>query len=148
MAEEEGVIDVSAHATQRDRPDVGVRRPALVRALRLALTVLLVLVGLQPVLAGLFMDGHEVWRRWHGLNANAVFLAALVVTVLAVLVWRPGRGPGWVALAGAGLLVAVFLQVGVGMAGLASVHEPLGVVLVGMTATLLGRTRTLPRPGR
>jgi hypothetical protein len=59
---------------------------------------------------------------------------------------RPGRGPGWPAIASVGLLVAVVLQNVMGQAGLLAVHVPLGVAIVGLVGTLLGRTRNLTRP--
>ena len=134
--------------TSRDRPaPVGVRRPALARAMSLVLWLLAVSVFAQAISAGLFLDGHGAWRDWHAANGMVLLpLLALVQVVLAVLVWRPGRGPGWPAIAGVGLLVAVVLQNVMGQAGLLAVHVPLGVAIVGLVGTLLGRTRNLTRP--
>jgi hypothetical protein len=44
------------------------------------------------------------------------------------------------------LLAAVVLQNVIGQAGLLAVHVPLGVAIVGLVGTLLGRTRNLTRP--
>jgi hypothetical protein len=73
-------------------------------------------------------------------------LLALVQAVLAVLVWRPGRGPSWPAIASVGLLVAILLQIAMGQASQLAVHVPLGVAIFGLVGALLGRTRNLTRP--
>ena len=139
-------VEGTSH-TWRDRPaPVGVRRPALARAMSLVLWLLAVSLLAQVIFAGLFLDGHDAWRDWHAANGMLLPLLALVQVVLAVLVWRPGRGPGWPAIASVGLLVAVVLQNVVGQAGLLAVHVPLGVTIVGLVGTLLGRTRNLTRP--
>jgi hypothetical protein len=134
--------------TWRDRPGaVGVRHPALARAMRVVLWLLAVSLLAQVIFAGLFLDGHDAWRNWHAANGMVLLpLLALVQVVLAVLVWRPGRGPSWPAIASVGLLVAVVLQNVIGQAGLLAVHVPLGVAIVGLVGTVLGRTRNLTRP--
>jgi hypothetical protein len=113
----------------------------------LMLWLLAVSLLAQVIFAGLFLDGHDAWRDWHAANGMVLLpLLALVQVVLAVLVWRPGGGPGWPAIASVGLLVAVVLQNVIGQAGLLAVHVPLGVAIVGLVGTLLGRTRNLTRP--
>lgn len=140
-------VEGTSH-TWRDRPaPVGVRRPALARAMRVVLWLLAVSLLAQVIFAGLFLDGHDAWRNWHAANGMVLLpLLALVQVVLAVVVWRPGRGPGWPAIASVGLLVAILLQIAMGQAGLLAVHVPLGVAIVGLVGTLLGRTRNLTRP--
>jgi cytochrome bd-type quinol oxidase subunit 2 len=82
-----------------------VRHRALARAMRLLLWLLTVSVLAQAIFAGLFLDGHDAWRDWHAANGMVLLpLLALVQAVLAVLVWRPGRGPSWPAIASVGLL--------------------------------------------
>ena len=140
-------VEGTSH-TWRDRQQgpVGVRRPALARAMSLVLWLLAVSLLAQVIFAGLFLDGHHAWRDWHAANGMVLVpLLALIQVVLAVVVWRPGRGPGWPAVASVGLLVAVVLQNVMGQAGLLAVHVPLGVAIVGVVGTLLGRTRSLTR---
>ncbi|WP_223167422.1 hypothetical protein [Nonomuraea sp. SYSU D8015] len=60
---------------------------------------------------------------------------ALVQIVLAVLVWRPGRGAGWPALASVALFVAGGLQ-HVTWLWLGA-HLPTGVLLFGLVAAVL-----------
>jgi hypothetical protein len=140
-------VEGTSH-TWRDRPaPVGVRRRALARAMRLVLWPLAVSVLAQAIFAGLFLDGHDAWRDWHAANGMVLLpLLALVQVVLAVLVWRPGRGPSWPAIASVGLLVAILLQIAMGQAGQLTVHVPLGVASFGLVGALLGRTRNLTRP--
>jgi hypothetical protein len=112
------------------------------RALHVVLWLLAVLVFAQAVFAGLFLDGNASWRDWYATNGMLLLpLLALVEVVLAVLVWRPGGGPGWIALASVGLLLAIFIQIGMGQTSQLAVHVPLGVAILGLTGTLLGRTR-------
>ena len=113
-------------------------------ALRVVLRLLAVLVFAQAVFAGQFLDGNEAWRDWHASNGMLVIpLLALVEVVLAVLVWRSGRGPGWIALASVGLLLAILVQGGMGRTSRLAVHVPLGVAILGLVGVLLGRTRHL-----
>ena len=140
-------VEGTSHSLRDRLTPVGMRRPALARAMSLVLWLLAVSLLAQVIFAGLFLDGHDAWRDWHAANGMVLLpLLALVQVVLAVLVWRPGRGPGWPAIASVGLLVAVVLQNVVGQAGLLAVHVPLGVAIVGLVGTLLGRTRNLTRP--
>ena len=121
-------------------------RPRTARALHVALRLLAMLVFAQAMFAGLFLDGNEAWRDWHAVNGMLVLpLLALVVVVLAVLVWRAGHGPGWLALASVGLLLAIFVQIGMGQTSQLAVHVPLGVAILGLVGALLARTRTLTR---
>jgi hypothetical protein len=119
----------------------------MVRAMRLVLGLLAMAVFAQAVLAGLFLDGGDAWRGWHAVNGMLVLpLLALVQVVLAVLVWRRGRGPGWLALASVALLVALLVQSMLGMTSQVAAHVPLGVAIFGLVGTLLVRARALTRP--
>jgi cytochrome bd-type quinol oxidase subunit 2 len=130
-----------------DRPATGAPGPRMVRAMRLVLWLLAVAVFAQAFLAGLFLDGGDAWRGWHAVNGMLVLpLLALVQVGLAVLVWRRGRGPGWLALASVGLLVALIVQSMLGMTSQVAIHVPLGVAIFGLVGTLLVRTRALTRP--
>jgi hypothetical protein len=133
----------SAH----ERPATGRPGSGAARVMPVVLWLLAVAVFAQAVLAGLFLDGETVWRDWHAVNGMLVLpLLALSQVVLAVLVWRRGRGPGWLAAASLGLLVALLVQSLLGMTGQVAVHVPLGVAISGLTGTLLVRTRALTRP--
>jgi heme A synthase len=137
----------STGTLQHDRPAIGRPPPRIVRAMRLVLWLLTLAVFAQAVLAGLFLDGGDGWRGWHAVNGMLVLpLLALIQVVLAVLVWRRGHGPGWLAVASVGLLLALLVQSMLGMTGQVAAHVPLGVAIFGLTGTLLVRTRALTRP--
>src|SRR5215207_6444787 len=137
----------STASSQHDRPATGARRPGMVRAMTVVLGLLAVAVFAQAVLAGLFLDGGDTWRGWHALNGMLVLpLLALIQVVLAVLVWRRGRGPGWLAIASVGLLVALLVQNVLGMTSEVAAHVPLGVAILGLVGALLVRTWALTRP--
>ncbi|GAA3600055.1 hypothetical protein GCM10022419_100080 [Nonomuraea rosea] len=79
--------------------------------------------------------GSDSMLETHVLAGMVVHLVALVQIVLAVLVWRPGRGAGWPALASAGLFVVgaaqhfTWLWLGA--------HLPNGVILFGLITAVL-----------
>ena len=137
----------STASSQHDRPEIGAPPPRSVRAMRVVLGLLAVAVFAQAVLAGLFLDGGDAWRGWHALNGMLVLpLLGLVQVGLAVLVWRRGRGPGWLAVASVGLLVALLVQNVLGMTSQVAAHVPLGVAILGLVGALLVRTWALTRP--
>jgi hypothetical protein len=127
-------------------PPTGSRRGIAV-ALHLVLRLLALLVFAQAVFAGLFLDGNQAWRDWHAVNGMLLIpLLALLQVGLAVLLWRSGGGPAWIALAGLALLLAIVLQNAMGQTSQLAVHVPLGVAILGLVGTLLGRTRNLTPP--
>ena len=88
--------------------------PPAARPLRVIVLLHAVLVFVQAAAAGQFLAGHAAWLRVHETNAGIIHLVALVQLVVAILVWRPGRGPGWPALASLALLLAEEFQMGLG----------------------------------
>jgi hypothetical protein len=134
----------STASSQRDRPTTGPRQPVIVRAMRVVPGLLAAAVFAQAVLAGLFLDGGDGWRAWHAVNGMLVLpLLALGQVVLAVLAWRRGRAPGWLAAASGGLLLALLIQNVLGMTNQVAVHVPLGLAIFGLAGALLVRTRAL-----
>jgi len=115
--------------------------------MHVVLWLLALAVFAQAILAGLFLDGGGSWRDWHAINGMLVLpLLALTQALLAVLVWRGGRAPGWLPIASLGLLVALLVQNVMGRTSQVAVHVPLGLAIFGLIATLLVRARTLTRP--
>jgi hypothetical protein len=98
--------------------------------LRIAVTAHLLLVALQPVLAGAYLSGDFDALGAHGSNAGYVTLVGLAVLVCALAYWLGGRGRGWVPAAAATIWVAEVLQTGFGYARLLGLHIPLGVTIV------------------
>jgi hypothetical protein len=119
--------------------------PPAARPLRVAVLLHAAVILAQAAVAGQFLGGDAGWVRVHEANAGIIQLTAFVQLVLAILVWRPGRGPGWPALASLALLLAEELQMGFGYARLLALHVPLGVAIFGGTIALLVGTRRLTR---
>ena len=91
----------------------------------------------QAVLAGSFLSGHSGALDLHALNATATGLTAVAQTVAALLLWRPGGGPGWPALASAELFAAEAGQMARGYGRVLAVHVPLGVAVIAGTLLML-----------
>ena len=119
--------------------------PPAARPLRVAVLLHAAVILAQAALAGQFLAGHGAWLRVHETNAGIIQLVGLVQLVVAVLLWRPGRGPGWPALASLALLVAEELQIGFGYARVLALHVPLGVAIFGLTVAMLVGTGRLTR---
>jgi hypothetical protein len=97
------------------------------------LSMLSVLV--QAVTAGQLMSGGA--QGLHGAGAFVVHVLGLLQLVAAVLVWRPGRGVGWLALASLGVLLLGFVQSALGGSGAVAVHVPLGMTIFGLSVWLV-----------
>jgi hypothetical protein len=119
--------------------------PPAARPLRVAVLLHAALILAQAAFAGQFLGGDAAWVRVHEANAGIIQLTSLVQLILAILVWRPGHGPGWPALASLALLAAEELQMGFGYARMLGLHVPLGVAIFGTTVAILIGTRRLTR---
>jgi hypothetical protein len=126
--------------TEQERP-----MPTAARPLRAVVLLHAALILAQAGFAGQFLAGDAAWVRVHELNAGIIHLVAFVQLVVAMLVWRPGRGPGWPALASLALLLAEEFQLGFGYARILALHVPLGVAIFGITVAMLVGTRRLTR---
>lgn len=105
--------------------------------MRAIVTVLALGVFTQPVLAGQFLSGNADMVVVHGIVAALIELLALIQIVFAVLLWRPGRGPGWPVFASLTIFVAVFTQAALGYTRVLAAHVPLGVTLFAVMSLLL-----------
>lgn len=106
----------------------------LLYSLRVAVIAHAAALLVAASLAGQAVES-EPTAETHVMAGLAVHLVALVQIVLAVLVWRPGRGAGWPALASLGLFV-------LGMAqhftwAWLGTHVPNGLLLFGLVAAVL-----------
>jgi hypothetical protein len=124
------------------------RRGQAARALRAVALAHAALVLAQAAFAGRYLGGDAASLRLHERNAELIVTLALVQLVLAVLVWRPGRGPGWPALASLVLWLAEVAQMAFGYGRALAVHVPLGVAIFGLTVALTLATWRLAGPTR
>lgn len=103
-------------------------------AIRWMVVVNVALVALQAVSAGVSLSGYVAGATVHMIVAPALQLATLVQAILAVVQWRRGRVPGWVAGFSLGLFGVVFLQAGFGYRRWFWLHVPIGVgIFSGLT---------------
>ncbi|MEV5986512.1 hypothetical protein AB0L85_16080 [Streptomyces sp. NPDC052051] len=112
-------------------------RSGLGRTLSVVITLEALAVLVQAVTAGSFLNGDDAMKDVHATGATAVLVLALIQLVLAVLLWRPKRGPGWLPLAGLLLLVMTVAQAMVGGDHNLAVHVPLGMATFGVSIALV-----------
>ena len=118
------------------RPAQATRRPRVsLWSLRLVITVHLVAVLAQPVLAGLFLTGDVDAIGVHGLVGSLLALVAMIVIAATLAYVIGGRGRLWVLPVGLALFLADGMQIGFGHAKELQLHVPLGVAIV--TASVL-----------
>jgi hypothetical protein len=112
-------------------PVTRVRRPrASLWALRTLLTLFLLAVLAQPLLAGRFLTGDIDAIGVHGLIGSLLALGALIVIGATVAYVLGGRGRLWVLPVSVLLFLAVGFQIGAGYARQLELHVPLGVTIV------------------
>jgi hypothetical protein len=109
------------------------RTPA--RAWAVFTTVLMWAVVLQAVSAGRILTGDEWARDVHRTGAHAMFVAAIVAAVVALVRLRHRAGGRRFALMLVAVGVGVYVQHGLGTAAAEGrdtlwIHVPLGVALV------------------
>jgi hypothetical protein len=102
---------------------------------RIALAVYGLGLLTQGLLAGQFLDGMASARTLHRDIGMSLSIPALVALIAAIVVWR-SRGPWLPALFSLIIVIGTFVQVSAGIEGYTTVHVPLAIVLVGLTAFL------------
>ncbi|WP_053923673.1 hypothetical protein [Streptomyces chattanoogensis] len=112
------------------------QRPWPMRLMRGTAALLLLDTLVQAVLAGLFVTGDLDLLAWHAANAGVLSALTVIQTVLAVVVWRRLRGPGWPAAASAALVGLVSVQQGLGEARVLAGHMPVGMAIFGCATAL------------
>jgi hypothetical protein len=129
------------------------KRPELLRWLRLIapLTVLLILI--QAIFAGrgLFISADEL--DLHGMIGNLTFLVAIVQLVLVVLVGFSGRLGRQLLVMNAVMVVLLVAQLGLGYSGrdsstAAAIHVPTGVFIFGLGGAIAMLLSMLPSADR
>jgi len=103
------------------------------------------LVALQALSAGFVLSGYERAVTVHADVALALQLGTLIQAVIAVVLWRRGRVPAWVAGLSIGLFMMVFLQLGLGYKKSFWLHVPIGVGIFGWLTYQVNRLNTLWR---
>jgi hypothetical protein len=129
-------------------PPQRVRRPVITLwSLRVALTVHLLAVLAQPVLAGLFLTGDVDAIAAHGAVAIAIALLTLILVGITLGYVTVGRGRLWPLAAIVGLFLLEGFQIGIGFSRQLQLHVPTGVVVV-VASVLLAAWIWTPSAGR
>ncbi|HYH30213.1 MAG TPA: hypothetical protein VD903_07490 [Pseudonocardia sp.] len=129
------------------------RRPRITLwTLRLSLTVLLLAVFAQPVLAGRYLTGDVDAIVVHGLVGSLLAPAAMLVIAAALAYVVAVRGRLWVLPAAVLLFLAIGVQIGFGYSRDLHLHVPVGVAIavgaVLLTAWSWAPAAARPRGGR
>lgn len=112
--------------------------------LRTFITLSVVMVLIQAVLAGQIIDGDESMVRLHGMGGGFVHVLGILQVIAAILVWRPGRGSVWPLVASVVILLAGFVQSATGGSGNVILHVPLGVLIFGLLVWMTAWTWRRP----
>jgi hypothetical protein len=125
-----------------------VRKPRITLwTLRLVVTVHLLAVLAQPVLAGRYLIGDVDAMQVHGLIGSMLALVAMIVIAAALAYVVGGRGRLWVLPVAVLLFLADGFQIGFGYGRELHLHVPLGVVIV-VGAVLLAAWAWSPAAAR
>jgi len=115
--------------------------------LRAVLTVHLLAVLAQPILAGMFLTGDVDAIEWHVTVGFTLVADGLLVIAAALGYVLVGRGRWEVLPAAVLLFLADGLQIGMGFGRVLEIHLPLGVAVVVGSVLLAGWSWT-PFAGR
>lgn len=117
---------------------VEVKVTNLVWLLRLLAALHVLVVFVQAVSAGTFLDGEVGAMRFHQMIGTSVVTAvSLLQVVVATICWRRDQQSSWYALASFGVFAAEMVQIGLGFTGELPLHVPLGVLIFGAVLVLL-----------
>lgn len=106
--------------------------------LRVLVALHVLVVFVQAVSAGTFLDGEVGAMRFHQMIGTTVITAvSLLQVVVAVICWRRGQQSAWFALASFGVFFAEMAQIGLGFTSRLGLHVPLGVAIFGAALVLL-----------
>jgi len=109
-------------------------------ALRLVAVTHAIAICLQPVLAGVYLNGSGGALRIHEPIGMAVATIALVQLLAATIWWRSG-GRFAAPLVSLLVLIGESVQIGMGYSRDLALHIPLGIALVGAVVTFAFWTR-------
>ncbi|MFF3940955.1 hypothetical protein [Streptomyces phaeofaciens] len=76
----------------------------------------------------------------HDYGSKVMYAAAMLYVLATILAWRPGGGSPRPVLYSTGFLLLASAQVALGVAHVASLHVPLGVVMFALSTQALVRS--------
>lgn len=98
----------------------------------------------QASTAGLLLTSSRAYQL-HDYGSKVMYGAAMLYVLATILAWRPGGGSARPVLYSTGFLLLASAQVALGIAHVASLHVPLGVVMFALSTLTLVRSLS-PRP--
>ncbi|MET9952485.1 hypothetical protein ABZ135_13185 [Streptomyces sp. NPDC006339] len=121
--------------------------PRTASFLKAAVAVQTLSLFFQAATAGALLTSSRGYLL-HDVGSKVMYGAALLYLVAAILAWRPGGGPARPVLYATGFLVLASAQVALGVAHVASLHVPLGVVMFALSTLDLARVLAPRAPAR
>ncbi|MEV3991397.1 hypothetical protein AB0J57_21060 [Streptomyces sp. NPDC049837] len=115
--------------------------------LKVAIALQTLSLFFQAATAGALLTSSQGYLL-HDVGSKVMYAAAMLYLVAAVLAWRPGGGSPRPVLYATGFLLLASAQVALGVAHVASLHVPLGVVMFTLSTLALVRAlspRLVPR---
>ncbi|GAA4778622.1 hypothetical protein GCM10023329_29600 [Streptomyces sanyensis] len=101
----------------------------------------------QASTAGLLLTSSRAYTL-HDYGSKVMYGAAMLYVLATVLAWRPGGGSPRPVLYSTGFLVLASAQVALGVAHVASLHVPLGVLMCALSVLALVRALSSGSPLR
>ncbi|MEV0415571.1 hypothetical protein AB0I68_33575 [Streptomyces sp. NPDC050448] len=115
--------------------------------LQVAIALQTLAIFFQAATAGLLLSSSH-GEVLHGIGARVMYGASMLYVLAAILAWRPGGGSPRPILYASGFLVLASVQVVLGIAHMASLHVPLGVLMFGLSMITLGQALSAHVPKR
>lgn len=119
------------------RPTTNAPRPGTF--LRTATVLQTLALFFQASTAGLLLSSSRAYVL-HDYGSKVMYGAAMLYVIATVLAWRPGGGSPRPILYSTGFLLLASAQVALGIAHVASLHVPLGVVMFALSTLALVRS--------
>jgi hypothetical protein len=112
--------------------------------LRTMVTLQMVAILGQAIFAGMLLEGTA--RALHGVGSLGVHVFGLLQLILAILVWRPGRGSARYIVPSTFLLLAGFVQSAAGGSEFRYLHVPLGAAMLAGAVVMVTQVWSRPKP--
>lgn len=111
--------------------------------LRAAVVLQTLALFFQASTAGLLLTSSRAYAL-HDYGSKVMYGAAMLYVLATILAWRPGGGSPRPVLYSTGFLLLASAQVALGIAHVASLHVPLGVLMFALSTLALVRALSPP----
>jgi hypothetical protein len=118
--------------------------PRFLPFLRATIALQTAAIFFQAATSGLLLTS-QLGETLHSAGARGMYAATMLYVLAAVLAWRPGGGSPRPVLYSTGFLVLASVQVVLGVAHVAALHLPLGVLMFGLSLLQLGQVLSARR---